>query len=404
MNTLIKQHLLIIGFFIIAVWGCKEDPGLGNEIEKRLWVSSQEFVPTTPVTADFVKNSLSAMSLVDQGNLAHYTSMVNMVKYDVKFYRVKYKTKFQGDTINASGLICVPVSSDKKDRFPIMSFQHGTISKKSDAPSVNPMMLANSMIAYVASTGMIVLMPDYIGFGESSQHFHPYLHKEYTTNAILDFIRAGKEFVLLDKPAQWNEKIFLAGYSQGGSATLGALNAIENNPANSDIVVTASSCGAGAYSLVDFREWLVNQMKPGMPGRYEQPWLLLYVMESFSKYANVSTPYAAIFKENIAPLVPGVIDGVKSSVEINSQFSQYIGNIFTTEFLDNSIYQSSAVFAPLKSAFEANSISAWALRSKLRIYYGQNDVWVPAQLSINITGEFQSAGASANLSARPLAV
>jgi hypothetical protein len=67
--------------------------------------------------------------------------------------------------------------------FPILSYQHGTIFRKNEAPSVNT---NNEFMLYLASTGMVVVIADYVGYGSSSTHFHPYMHKEYTVNAVLD--------------------------------------------------------------------------------------------------------------------------------------------------------------------------------------------------------------------------
>ncbi len=395
-REIIKLNWLLLAVFMVslAFTSCDEDdPSM--KIKQKQWINSEEFVPPTPVTASTIKGVIGALALVDPGNADKYTSLVNMVKYDIKLYRVKYKTLFRGDSVRASGLMCVPISIEKKESFPMMSYQHGTIAKKSEAPSVSPLFEANALIAYLASTGMIVLMPDYIGFGESQQYFHPYMHKEYTTNAILDFIRASKEFIGLESPVKWNDKLFLTGYSQGGSATLATLSAIENNSANSDIIVTATTCGAGAYNLTAYRDWIVNRMN--YEGRFEQPWYLAYLTESFSKYAGLTTPYNSIFKEDIASLVPGVIDGNKTASEINSLFPEYLGSLLSTDFLDNEIYQSNAVYASLKTALSENSISAWPLKSKLTFYYGQNDVWIPAQLSLNMILEFQAAGSSTNI-------
>jgi pimeloyl-ACP methyl ester carboxylesterase len=396
MKSEIKKLSWLLLFLIGSlIWnGCDEnDPGLA--IKQKLWISSDEYIPSTSVTASAVKSIVGALGLVDPTNAEKYNSLANLVKYDLKFYRVKYKTLFRGDSVNASGLICVPVAIEKKESFPMMCYQHSAIAKKSEAPSVSPLFEGNALIAYLASTGMIILMPDYIGFGESQHYFHPFLHKEYTSHAVLDFIRAGKEFIGLKNPAKWNDKLFLAGYSQGGSATLAALSAIENNSANADIVVTATSCGAGAYNLTAFRDWIVNRMN--YEGRYEQPWYLAYLLESFTKYAGVTTPYNSIFKEDISPLVNGAIDGNKTGAEINSLFPQYLGSLLHPDFMDNTTYQSNEVYFTLKTALTENSIAAWPLKSKLTLYYGQNDVWIPAQLSLSMIGEFQAAGSATNL-------
>src|SRR5690606_4091336 len=112
--------------------------------------------------------------------------------YDIQIYKVVYKTLFEGDSVLASGVIAIPVPLTKKETFPLLSYQHGTIVKKNEAPSVNT---NAEFMTYVASAGMVVAIPDYIGFGASSSAFHPFMHKEYTVNAVLDMIRAAKELI-----------------------------------------------------------------------------------------------------------------------------------------------------------------------------------------------------------------
>lgn len=391
--------LVIFISLVLCFTGCKEDDP-ETTVTQKLWINSQEYVPTTPVTAESVKSALSLLAITDPSNASKYSALSGLVKYDIRFFKVNYKTAFQGDTITASGLICVPVTLEKKTSFPMMSYQHPTIAKKSEAPTVSPMDEANLLVASLACTGVIVLMPDYIGFGASSNFFHPYLHKASTTCSVLDFIRAGKEFIAIENPVKWNQKLFMIGYSQGGSATLAALSAIENDSNNGDISVTATACGSGIYSLPDFRDWLVRQMSPAFPGRYERPWLIAYLTESFSKYAGVSTPYTSIYKENIASIVPGSINGTSTADEINVKFPEYLGEFLSSDFLNDEKYTSDSVYTSLNAALVENSIEAWPLKSKLTLYYGQSDVWVPSTISVNMISNLQEAGSGTYLSSK----
>lgn len=341
------------------------------------------------IPAAAITTAINNIMESDTANAEVYNSLKSKMVYNVKIYKVTYKTTFQGDTIEASGVISVPSTIDKKGKYPMMSFQHGTIFQNSEAPSVNPTESTNLLMSLMASSGMIVLLPDYIGYGESSQYRHPYLHKQYTVNAVLDFIRAGKEFIASEKPAGWDGSLFLAGYSQGGGATLAALSAIENDDANSDIKVTASSCGAGPYNLNIFREWLVEQNLNG-DKRYDKPSFLVYMINTFVDYSNVTTPYSAVFNGDYASIAPTAVDGTKSIAEVDAMFSKSIPELMNPEFLDDATYSSSEVYSSLRKAMNDNTVNAWKLNSKLRLYYGLADYWVPAPIGEQTAADFNA--------------
>ena len=103
--------------------------------------------------------------------------ILDEVKYPVDVYTITYKTKFNGQELNASGLVSVPVSLGT---YPVISFQNGTNTLNSNAPSVNPNYDLYLLLESIASTGFIISVPDYLGFGASKSMFHPYLDKEST--------------------------------------------------------------------------------------------------------------------------------------------------------------------------------------------------------------------------------
>jgi hypothetical protein len=372
------KFLTIIFFLSIFFFsGCKKDPD--DEIVPVYLIDFTEYTPSAKsYVASDIKGYIEASGLTD---------LAALVKYDIKVYKVNYKTAFEGDSIIASGLLAVPVPLKNSDAFPMLSYQHSTITTNSESPTSNPLGNNTAMATYMASAGFVVMIPDYIGFGSSASHFHPYMIKKYTVNAILDFIRASKEFIATEKPCKINNKLFLSGYSQGGSATLAALSAIENIAANSDLKVTASGCGAGIYDLNDFRSWMVSQLK------YDQPYMIVYILESFKRYANLEINDSLVFSNEFAPLIPGMIDGVRSGDEMNAMFGTlHIGELFNDNFeKDSSAFNNDTTYAELRSVFADNSVQAWNnLKSEITFYYGKNDMVVPNEQSLKIYQEFRA--------------
>ena len=67
-----------------------------------------------------------------------------------------------------------------------------------------------------ASTGFVVAMPDYIGYGAIGILEHPYEHRVSLASACNDMLLTIFEFL----DAKEIEEIYLMDYSEGGYATL----------------------------------------------------------------------------------------------------------------------------------------------------------------------------------------
>jgi len=94
---------------------------------------------------------------------------------DVSCYKLTYKTPdASGALINASGLVCLPAT--RSGGRPVLSYQHGTIFQDSDAPSSFSTSSEGLLGAVFAAIGYIVVMPDYIGYGDSTALMHLFLH------------------------------------------------------------------------------------------------------------------------------------------------------------------------------------------------------------------------------------
>jgi hypothetical protein len=373
--------ILLLSLFIFS--GCKKNDDI--EVVPVFLIDFSEYSLTS--------NQYSASNIKSYFEGSGLTDVAALAKYDIKVFKVNYKTSFKGDSITASGLLAVPIPKEKSDAFPLLSYQHSTITSNAQSPTVNPQAESTSIVLYMASTGFIVMIPDYIGYGSSSGYFHPFMIRQYSDNAVLDFIRASKEFIATEKPCKTNNKLFLSGYSEGGSASMSALNAIENDPRNSDIVVTATACGAGIYNLSTFRSWMVGRPK------YDQPYIIAYLLESFKRYSNQVIDDSLVFSNEYATLVPEMFDGVRSGDQINEIFNTLsVGELFNDNFEHpDTIFNNDKNYTGLRAAFSENSISAWSLKSDVTLFYGKSDMWVPGEQSLKIYSEFRTQGATSRI-------
>ncbi|WP_420151063.1 alpha/beta hydrolase family protein, partial [Spirosoma sp.] len=197
------------------------------------------YLVSSSKVAEIPVQSLSA--LVGQTN----PSYLGLLKYNIGAYRLVYKTKnWDGSTIQASGLLLIP---DSPTPVPMISQQHGTIFDEAEAPSnFGPASEAYQYSTVFSSSGYIIACPDYIGFGASKNLIHTYEHRASLAQTSLDMLRAARELLQVNAPSKWDSRLYLAGYSEGGYATMSLYKKIQEEfPAEFNL--KAVSAGAGAF-------------------------------------------------------------------------------------------------------------------------------------------------------------
>jgi pimeloyl-ACP methyl ester carboxylesterase len=305
------------------------------------------------------------------------------VSYGIMVYKLTYKTTFRGEEKMASGLACIPIG---EGNFPVISYQNGTNTLHSNAPTENPNRDLYMMLEFVASTGFVISLPDYLGFGSSDNMFHPYLHKESTVQSTIDMLRAVREFAMTEKIGLLNE-FYITGYSQGGWATMNLQKTMEQEYSGEFDLMASVPC-AGPYDLTYINEYIRNRET------YPMPYFLGYIANSYINSGEMTTPLDAIFNESYASKIPGLYDGSKDGEEINEELTTNISELLTDEYLHN--FETDTIYSSLKSALETNSISAWNTSVPTRIVHGTADDFVPYQISKNTYDDFIDLGVSTN--------
>ncbi len=308
-------------------------------------------------------------------------SLVNNTAYAVDVYKVTYKSMYKGESVMASGLVCLPKSQES---FPVISFQNGTNTLKKACPSENPTSYYFSLMEYMAGNGYIIALPDYIGFGASAQYLHPYYERETTDRAVIDLLRACHEMLAeKDIQVQSNGDHFLMGYSQGGWATLSALNNIETNYKTS-ISVKATSCGAGAYDMMAMSDYVLEQTV--FPGPLYLPYFI-YSQQLFGAHAD---PLSKFFNEPYATRIPEIFNGTYTNDQVNARLNDTIPVLLNSSMIAG--FSSGADFEQLRSLLTKNSVTAWVPTSKINFYHGSADLNVPPVQSQLIYNSFVNLG------------
>lgn len=304
----------------------------------------------------------TANELKDYFTAGGVPELAATLQYDITIYIVEYKTLYKGEEITASGLLSVPNTEDK---VPISSFQHGTIAMHNETSTVN--WTSYFQIAWLASSGYMLLIPDFIGFGSSKEVLHPYYEAETTGRSIIDMVKAATEFARSEHVA-FDGRLFLAGYSEGGFATMAAHKYIEENPV-SGIELIASAPASGGYDVKNMQEYFFSL------DEYAQPFYIAYVAMAYTDYYDWSDPMSLYFNDPYASRIPDLFDGNHSYSDINNQLTNSIAELINPDMLAGS--DTNPAYSHIKSAFEENSLTNWVPEAKMYMYHGTDDITVP---------------------------
>lgn len=289
------------------------------------------------------------------------------LKYRFDVFNVKYNTRYGGRPVKASALVAVPKTDEV---VPMISFQHGTIAAHHQAPSNS---LSSQLPLFsLASTGYIVVIPDYIGFGSSFDIFHPYYIAEPMGRSVRDAILAAKELTSSLK-SKFNGDLFLAGYSEGGYATMAAHKYIEENE-RKDLKIIASAPASGGYDVKGMQEYFFDA------DIYNEPFYMAYVALAYKRYYNWDEPLATYFQEPYASKIEGLFNGSLSGHQINRELTTKVANFLQPDILNN--FDHSAKYRHLKEAFEKNSLIDWIPVAPIFMYHGTDDITVPYHNSV----------------------
>ncbi len=282
------------------------------------------------------------------------------LQYEVDFYKINYMTLHpNGDSVMVSGALCLP--SGVTCPLPLSSYQHGTMAKKTDAPS--HMVGEGDLGILYASVGYAIVLADYIGLGDS-EDFHLYVHAESEANACLDLIRAAYE--LQDElNYSLNDQLFLWGYSQGGHATAALQRKIEVEYPN-DFSITASAPMSGPYDISGAQAEVITSDEV-----YPTPGYLPYVVLSYNEvYGTLYEELEDVFLPEYAAIIPDLFDGTHSMGEINDAFPDIPNQVLIPEVLED--FENDPMH-PIRIALADNDVLNWAPEAPTNIYYCEAD-------------------------------
>lgn len=274
----------------------------------------------------------------------------------IEIYKVNYQTLDPaGHPINASALVSLP--KDQQNSYPLLAYQHPTIVANADAPT----QLDRDIPSITAAAkGFVTVAADYLGFGDSDI-LHPFVHANSLASAVIDAIRATRNFSA-EKNVQLNGEVFLIGYSEGGYATMATQREIERNYSN-EFDLVASAPMSGPY---DISETMIEPFLDDIehPNPFFFPFTLLSMNQVYSFAPLMSDLFQDPHHSTVPPLYDGHLDGEQINALLPNNRSLYTQAVY--DYLNES-------GAPLSAALYENDVYRWKPVTKTLMYHCVKD-------------------------------
>ncbi len=261
--------------------------------------------------------------------------------YNVSLYKIHYHTPAPDGTMTmASGLVALPVTPAQVPG--IVTYMHGTRVTRNDVPSNNAPKNYVYPAVFGCYGGNVVTMPDYLGMGDNNLSLHPYVDAKTLASSSIDMIMATKELAdTLHYPL--NDKLYLAGYSEGGFTTMVTYEALlKNHP---ELPVTAAAPGSAPYDWNETTHFITEQPGP------RSTLYLAYFFYALQTYGHYWLGLDEVFRAPYHTLIPALFDGTHQPQEIIDALPKDPHDIFQPNFIESIIDGTERHAAELKNNF-----------------------------------------------------
>lgn len=350
------------------------------------------------VVVDF-SPELMKKTLIEAGAVDENTTVFGYTAYQIPYTT----TDEDGMEVAVSGLMVVPSGLPdvvtQQIGLSLVSDDHGTIFANDEAPGVIGEKTSapdGSAIILTALAGFVTLQPDYIGFGDSSEHYHPYLLKKSLANATVDFIRAAREFAAKNS-IKLNGQLFLTGYSEGGYAALATLEKIEKENLLTEMPVTIAAPMAGPYAMSGMAIEVLKTTQIGVPSFMADVGYAYALAGNKEVDTVINAPYASQL-ENL-------LGGDYNRTQIDQALTHATtgdDGLFRQDFV-NQFLHGAATGQPdwFLGALLQNDVYRWKATTPIRLVQCMGDDVVPFTMSQITEGNMTEAG-TANIAIVPV--
>lgn len=419
MKELMKRYLLLLFTSLIAVSCSSSDADSTTPAVPSVDDVTVEILSTEDFTAEELMatlfpedgGSMAAMRPMFVEKLKKQTQeiekLLGVKGITLGYRRVKYlfsSTDHLGNPITLSSVLYWNryKLDGWHDIIPenICLVEHYTITSDAEAPSnsypMEPHITGNSL----------VVMPDYLGYGNTAKEFHPYLNYDLAARNSMDALKAA--YIICNNH---NEKLLagswslcVLGASQGGSNALAVHKFLDTNPSVAkEWRFSHSCCAAGAYSLSTTFETYMRW------GSLDYPVVLPMVIKSMlASYPDIMSGLSEedFYSDDylaIKPQIDAMLEGKKHTTnEINAVFFDNLADetgklrvesILSPEAMD----VKSPMAMKLAICFAENDLTkGWKPVHPVKFYHSKDDNVVPYE---NVEAAMVSFGTIATLQA-----
>ncbi|MFA7343230.1 MAG: hypothetical protein WC003_02895 [Terrimicrobiaceae bacterium] len=295
----------------------------------------------------------------------------------VKLYKVVYMTVVPEDNnrpVEVSGLIAIPVV--KAAVLPVVSYQHGTVFSRTEAPSApEESMETRLIVARFAGQGYIVVAADYIGKGISNEP-DGWLVKGVTAQACLDMWLAARA-VCADLNITPGD-LFLSGWSQGSFSTSAFLNRLETI----GIPVKAAAMASAPNDI-----WLCINRWIHVPSELDVHWLVgtaAMLVNAYENYYDMPGLGTTAIKPQYWQTARDFYNNTITWEQAAKIFPAKTKDLFQEDFLNRCSLATDRFSKQLQSNCSYN----WRFQTPTHYYYGMMDEVVTPYM-VNLPVEYQ---------------
>ena len=372
-QTLTKLLYVVAAIVISGCSGTLDQPNNPTVVDGEMVVNFSQ---------ELMKKTLISKGIIEQNGTA----------FGYIAYAIPYTTTDEsGKEVKVSGLMTVPDGMPEavstQIGYSIVSDDHGTIFANIDAPTVfarSQNVPDGSAIILTSMAGFVTLQPDYIGFGDSSEHYHPFILRKSLANATVDFIKAAKSFAIKNS-IKLNGQVFVTGYSEGGYAAMATLQKIE---ADGEMTVDLTAPMAGPYALNTMAMVVLSRPTLSVPS------FMANVAYAYAK--AYSKPVTDLINEPYASMLDDLFNGENNRTEIDPKLTQTttgINGLFVQEFVTDFFSNPDNWF---KKAVVENNLDAWVPKSSVRLIHCIGDDVIPYAIAVETNTSIHDKATSIN--------
>ena len=280
-----------------------------------------------------------------------------------------------GNPILLSGKVILPAKEPIK-RYILVS--HYTITSNVEAPSN-----IFSLEGLLVKLGYALIIPDYLGYGITADHIHPYLVMDITARNVLDMYDAVVPFMKAAGCVPEHDDIYLMGYSQGGATTMAVQHAIEHH--DKPIKIRRVFAGGGPYDIKYTYDQFVETNWASYPCAV--PIMMQGMVVGNKLDLDMSKMMKPFIYENLD-------DWVNSKLYTAGQINTLLGSHVTSDLLTEiGMDRTSQEVSELYKAMVNNSILtySWTPKAPVFMFHSMDDDVVPFENAMRAKSKWKNA-------------